>query len=124
MSRPQHGDRFSGIARAVFPQHVRHSVENPACGLRLANGAKAVGSSRIWRLPRAGSIDNGIGSHSSWAMTVLVANLKRCGLAASGLKLVESDAADVGDAARSMNVGRENGPGRERFEVTFHQFCA
>src|SRR5579872_3918409 len=124
MSRAQHGDGFSGIARAVFPQHVRHAVENPACGLRLANGAKAVGSSRIWRLARAGSVDNGIGSHYPWAMTVLVTNLKRCGLAASGLKLVESDAADVGDSARSMNMVRENGLGRERFEVAFDQFCA
>ncbi len=99
MSRAQHRHRLAGIARAVFSQHVRHPVGDPAGGLGLADRAQSIGAGRIWRLPGARRVDDGIRPHELGALAVLVADFERRGFAAFALELVEAGTADVGDAA-------------------------
>ena len=99
MSRAQHRDGFAGIARAVFSEHVGHPVGDPVRRLRFADGVEAVGAGRVWRMPGAGDVDDGIGADDFRALPVLIADFEGCGFAASGLELVEADAADIGDTA-------------------------
>ena len=61
MAGAQHRDGLAGIARAVLAEHVRHPVGDLLSGLRLADGAQAVGAGRIGRVPGAGGIDDRIG---------------------------------------------------------------
>lgn len=75
-------------------------------------------------MPGAGCVDDGIRPHHSGTLPVLVANFEGCGFAAPGLEFIETDAADVGDAAGSMDVGRQGGLGGKRFEVALDQFGA
>jgi hypothetical protein len=124
VSRAEHRDGFAGIARAVFSQHIRHPVGNIVHRLLFAEGAEPVGAGRIWRMPGARCVDDGIGSHNFGALAVLISDFEGCGFPAFGLELVEADAADVGDPARCVDVGRENCLGRERFEVALEQFGA
>ena len=124
MAGAEHGDGLAGIARAILAQHIRHAVGDPVRRLRLADGAQAVGACRIRRMPGAGRVDHGVGPHDLGALPVLIADLERGCFPALALELVEADAADVGDAARRMDVARERGLGRERFEIALHQFGA
>src|ERR1700704_6820748 len=124
MSRAQHRDGLAGIARAVSPQHVRHPVGNPVRRLLFADGAETVGAGRIWRMPGAGGVDDGIGSDNPGTLAVLIANFEGGGFAAFGLELVEADTADVGDAAGGVDVCRENSFAGERFAIALPQFGA
>jgi hypothetical protein len=75
-------------------------------------------------MPGAGRVDHGVGAHAFGALPVLIAQLEGSGLPALALELVEADAADIGDAARGVDVARQRGLGRERFEIALYQLGA
>ena len=124
MSGAEHRDGLAGIARAVFSQHVGHSVGDPVRGLRLANGGEAIRARRVRRMPGAGYVDHRIGLDDFRTFPVLITDFERRRFAALGLELVEAGAADAGDAARGADVGLEGSAIRERFEIALHHLCA
>src|SRR4051794_21630908 len=74
-------------------------------------------------MPGAGCVDHRVRAQGFRACAVPVTNLKPGGLPSPGLEFVQPDTADVRDQALGIDVAGESGPGRERSEVAFDQFC-
>ena len=135
-ARDRSACRSPNVRRRARQRSCRRNVRDPfrerrACHRRSClllcvspMAGRPLAPAGIGRMPGAGSVDHGVGLHDLGALPVLIPDLERRGLASLGLELVEAGAADVGDAARRMDVIGEGGLGRERFKIALDQFGA